>query len=160
MKGELRGGVSFFSWQIWLGKSYPTFKNTQLRSFSKSWLFMKLELDMFRKYHHFSELSYQTRWDSQMLESSVGWSSRQSWSRLGFFLGSITLKRTRFGKNLSLFKNFPSRNFQDVNEPLPRQFETDRDFTTLVRLTFLSNFRHKSQENFFILAEISRLWFI
>jgi hypothetical protein len=54
---------------------------------------------------------------------SVERNLRQPWSRLEFFLGSFTLGRTQFGKNLSLFKNFHLEPLRDINKPLPRHTE-------------------------------------
>jgi len=89
------------------------------------------------------------------MDSSVVQNSRQPWSRLEFFLGLFTLGRTWFGKNLSSFQNFHLEPLRDINKPLSRQVETHWDFSTLVHLTFLSDFSHKSWEIFLILAEIS-----
>ncbi len=74
------------------------------------------------------------------------------------YLGSVFASKSRI-KNISVhLKVIHLEPLWDFNEPLLRQFETHRDFSTLVRLTFLSDFSHKRDKFFLIMAEISQLF--
>ena len=59
-------------------------------------------------------------------------------------LGLVFASRSRI-ENISVrLKFIHLKTLRDVKGPLLRQFETHRDFLTLVHLTFLSDFSHKS----------------
>ncbi len=89
------------------------------------------------------------------LYDSVGRNSRQTPSWLVFFLGLGFAYRSWITNILVCLKVIHLEPLQDVNEHISRQFETHRDFLTLVHLTFLSDFSHKRDKNFLIMAEIS-----
>jgi hypothetical protein len=91
-------------------------------------------------------------------QCSVGQNSRQTPSQLSFFLSLVFATRSRIENISGHLKVIHLKPLQDVNEPLLRQFETHRDFSTLVCLTFLSDFSHKRDKNVLIMAEISQLF--
>ncbi len=89
----------------------------------------------------------------------------QCWAKLEtdpisaqFFLGLVFATRSRIENIPGHLKVILLKPLQNINEPLPRQFETHWDFSTLVCLTFLSDFTHKRDKNVLIMAEISQLF--
>ncbi len=73
-------------------------------------------------------------------------------------LSSVFASRSRI-ENISVcLKVIHLEPLRDINKPLSRQFKTHRNFSTLVRLTFLSYFSHRREKKFLIMAEISQLF--